>query len=58
MEKEKTTIINRIMTVIGTVLCIILIPILIINCTLIVKSYTNQGEVPSFGSRFPVTPTK
>ena len=54
MEKEKITIINRIMTVIGTVLCIILIPILIINCTLIVKSYTNKGEVPSFGSRFPM----
>ena len=54
MEKEKTTIINKIMTIIGTVLCIILIPILIINCTLIVKSYTNKGEVPSFGSRFPM----
>ena len=54
MEKEKTTTIYKVMTVIGTVLCIILIPILIINCTLIIKSYTNKGEVPSFGSRFPM----
>ena len=54
MEKEKTKTIYKVMTVIGTVLCIILIPILIINCTLIIKSYTNKGEVPSFGSRFPM----
>ena len=42
------------MTVVGAILCIILIPILIINCTLIVKSYVNPEEVPSLGGVFPM----
>lgn len=54
MKREKTSVIHNILTVIGTLLCIILIPILIINCTLIVKSYTNQDAVPSFGSFLPM----
>ena len=54
MKKEKTSVIHNILTVIGTLLCIILIPILIINCTLIVKSYTNKDTVPSFGSFLPM----
>lgn len=54
MEKEKTTTIHKVLTVIGTILCIILLPILIINCTLIIKSYTNKDVVPSFGSRIPM----
>lgn len=40
--------------IIGTILCIILLPILIINLTLIVKSYTNADEVPSVGGYFPM----
>jgi signal peptidase len=54
MEKEKTTLRHKILTVIGTVLCVILAPILIINLTLIVKSYTNADQVPSVGGRFPL----
>ena len=38
----------------GTVLCIILIPILLINITLIAKSYINKDEVPSIGGTFPL----
>ena len=53
-EKETVSIGHRIFTVIGTVLCIILIPILIINCTLIFKSYTNKDQVPSVGGIFPM----
>ena len=45
---------QRILTIIGTVLCVILIPILIINLTLIVKSYVNKDEVPSLGGVFPM----
>lgn len=45
---------HKVLTVLGTVLCIILLPILIINCTLIIKSYTNKDAVPSFGSRIPM----
>lgn len=39
---------GRVFNVIGIVLCVILIPILIFNCTLIVKSYINKNEVPNF----------
>ncbi|MBR4020577.1 MAG: signal peptidase I [Firmicutes bacterium] len=52
--KEKTITGHRILTIIGTILCAILIPILAINVTLIVKSYTNQDEVPSIGGVFPL----
>ena len=54
MSKEKTTTKHKLLTVIGTILCIILIPILIINCTLIIKSYVNSEEVPSVGGIFPM----
>ena len=53
-EKESVSAGHRILTVIGTILCIILIPILIINCTLIIKSYTNKDQVPSVGGVFPM----
>ena len=58
MNKSKETvnisIQHRIFTVIGTILCILLLPILVINVTLIIKSYTNQGEVPSIGGYLPL----
>lgn len=38
---------DRVMKVIVIVLCIILIPMLVINLTLIVKSFVNPDEVPS-----------
>lgn len=41
-------IIRRIMTTIGIILCIALIPVLIVNITIIVKSYVSPDEVPSF----------
>ena len=44
---------HKILTVIGTVLCLILIPILIVNCLLIVRSYTSD-EVPSVGGYLPL----
>ena len=44
---------HKLFTVIGTILCIILLPILIINCILIVKSYTSE-EVPSVGGYLPL----
>lgn len=45
---------QKVLTVIGTILCIILLPILIINLTLIAKSYLNEDEVPSLGGVFPM----
>ncbi|MDO5389709.1 MAG: signal peptidase I [Eubacteriales bacterium] len=54
MKKEPSTISFKIMTAVGTILCLILIPILAINCTLIIKSYTNPDAVPSVGGIFPM----
>lgn len=54
MEKQKTSTLHKILTVVGTVLCIILIPILIINVTLIVKSFVNKDQVPSIGGVLPL----
>lgn len=45
---------QKALTIVGAILCVILIPILIINLTLIVKSYTNTEEVPSIGGVFPM----
>ena len=39
--------------VVGAALCVILIPILLINLTLIAKSYINKDQVPSIGGRLP-----
>ncbi len=56
MEKEKvtTSTTHKVLTVVGIVLCVILIPILIVNLTLIVKSFVNKDEVPSFGGMLPL----
>ncbi len=53
-SEEKVSVGHRILTVIGAALCIILIPILVLNCTLILKSYTNKDQVPSIGGIFPM----
>ena len=42
------------MTIVGTILCIILLPVLVINVTLIVKSYVNTDEVPTLGGYCPM----
>lgn len=39
---------DRVMKAIGILLCVVLIPILIINLTLIVKSFTSPEKVPDF----------
>lgn len=53
-EKETTSLSYKIMTVVGAVLCLILLPILIMNCILIAKSYMDPDKVPSFGGRLPM----
>lgn len=47
-QAHPQTKLDKILTGIGIALCVILIPCLIINVTMIVKSYTNKSEVPSF----------
>lgn len=53
-EQETTSLQHKILSVIGAVLCVILIPILVINLTLIAKSYMNADEVPSVGGYLPL----
>lgn len=52
-EKRTKSVGHLILTVVGIVLCVILVPMLVINCTLIVKSYTQPDKVPGM---FGVTP--
>ena len=54
MKKTSGFTAHKAFTILGSVLCIILVPILIINLTLIVKSYTNKETVPSFGGYLPL----
>ena len=54
MTKEKSSVTHRVLTIVGTVLCVILIPILLINITLIAKSFINKDEVPSIGGTLPL----
>ena len=51
---EQSSAANKAMTVLGSILCVILIPILLFNCTLIIKSYTNKEAVPDVGGWFPL----
>ncbi len=44
----------RVWTIIGIVLSALLLPILVINITLIIRSYTHKDEVPSIGGIFPL----
>lgn len=52
-QKEKATTLHKVLTIVGTILCIVLIPILIINCILIVKSFTSD-EVPNLAGTLPL----
>lgn len=45
---------QKVLTIIGIVLCVILIPMLIVNCTLIIKSFVNEDEVPDFAGVVPL----
>lgn len=54
VSKKETTMKDNIMTAIGTFLCIILVPILVINCTLIAKSVLNKDEVPTLAGYMPL----
>lgn len=53
-NEEESSVFHKVLTVIGAILCVILIPILIINVTLIIKSYANKDEVPKIGGYCPL----
>ena len=54
MTKEKASTTHKVLTIVGIVLCILLIPILLINLTLIAKSYINKDDVPNIGGTTPL----
>lgn len=52
--KERTNATQKVLSIVGVALCIILLPILIVNCTLLIKGWTNKEEVPTIGSFAPM----
>lgn len=52
-QGEGNSAIHNALTVLGVIMCIVLIPLLAMNVTLIVKSYTSD-EVPSVGGHLPL----
>ena len=53
-KKVNSAILHKVLTIVGIVMCVILIPMLIINCTLIIKSFINEDEVPDFAGVIPL----
>lgn len=53
-ENNNVSVKEKVLTIISTVMCCILLPMLIINCTLIFKSFTQPDKVPDFGGYFPM----
>lgn len=47
MTKRKN-VITKILSAAGVIVCIVLIPLLVMNVTIIVKSYINPNKVPDF----------
>ena len=53
-KKDHSVKLHKALTIVGWILCVILVPILIVNCTLLVKSFINKDEVPDFGGTIPL----
>lgn len=46
--KEKNGLLQKIVGAVGIALCVVFVPLLLINVTLIVKSYTSPDKMPDF----------
>lgn len=53
-KKTKRSAKDTVVTIVSTVLCCVLLPVLIINCTLIAKSFMEPEAVPDVGGYFPM----
>lgn len=51
--KNKQELRHKIFTIVGIALCVILLPMLIVNIIMIVNSYVNKDEAPSVGKYIP-----
>ena len=57
LQEEKQITIEkqqRVLTVLGIIICIILIPLLLINIILIIEGFTNPDEVPALAGYSPM----
>ncbi|MBQ8432678.1 MAG: signal peptidase I [Clostridia bacterium] len=45
---------GNVLNIIGIVLCILLVPILIVNCVLLIQSAIHEDQVPSIGGNIPL----
>lgn len=54
MKQLKTKKQNNKTSIVGIILCLIFLPILVINVVLIIKSFANPNEVPSLGKMVPM----
>lgn len=48
VKLKKKSFLKRIPAILGVILCIILIPVLVMNMTIIIKSYLDPDKVPDF----------
>ena len=53
-KKDGAELRHKVLTIVGIVLCVILLPILIVNCIMIVQSVVNEDEVPGVGGYSPL----
>lgn len=53
-NKKSSTLRHKIVTVVGIILSLLLLPILIVNITLLIRSYTKPNEVPSINGIVPM----
>ena len=53
-SNESQSTFNKVLTIVGWVRCVILVPVLIVNCTLLIKSFANKDEVPDFVGTLPL----
>ena len=51
---EEITKTQKVVNIIAIILCVILIPILVMNCVLIVKGLISPNEVPSVFGKIPL----
>lgn len=54
MKEKKKSSGSRVVTVVSILLCLILLPILVVNCTLLIKGLIKSDEIPSIGGIFPM----
>lgn len=53
-NQEQSAKLQKTLTAVGIIMCVILIPILIVNSTLLIKSLANKDKVPDFGGILPL----